>query len=65
LGWSCLRAWEFLLRVELPLGVELPGGGSTSQGVRPEDKMATDSQNGNVITLSFPHFFFNNDEGRG
>jgi hypothetical protein len=24
-----------------------------------------DSQNGDVIVLSFPHFFFNNDEGRG
>jgi hypothetical protein len=23
-----------------------------------------DSQNGDIITLSFPHFFFNNDEGR-
>jgi hypothetical protein len=37
--------------VKLPLGVELPGGGSTSQGVRPEDKMAADSQNGDIITL--------------
>jgi hypothetical protein len=39
---------------------------SNQQGkeVRPEDKMATDSQNGDIITLSFPHFFFNNDEGR-
>jgi hypothetical protein len=32
--------------------VELPGGGSTSKGVRPEDKMAADSQNGDIITLS-------------
>jgi hypothetical protein len=24
--------------------------------VRPEDKMATDSQNGDIVTLSFPHF---------
>jgi hypothetical protein len=24
-----------------------------------------DSQNGDIIVLSFPHFFFNNDEGRG
>jgi hypothetical protein len=32
--------------------------------VRPEEKMATDLQNGNIIVLSFPHFFFNNDEGR-
>jgi hypothetical protein len=23
------------------------------------------SQNGNIIALSFLHFFFNNDEGRG
>jgi hypothetical protein len=44
----CLRAWEFLLRVELP------GAGSISQEVRPEDKMATDSQNGDIITLSRP-----------
>jgi hypothetical protein len=45
--------------------VKLPGGGSISQEVRPEDKMAADSQNDNIIVLSFPHFFFNNDEGRG
>jgi hypothetical protein len=57
--------WEFLLGVELLLGVKLPGGGFLSQEVRPEDKMATESQNGDIITLSFPHFFFNNDEGRG
>jgi hypothetical protein len=37
---------EFLLRVELP------GGGSISQEVRPEDKMATNSQNRDIITLS-------------
>jgi hypothetical protein len=36
--------------------VELPGGGFISQEVRPEDKMAADSQNGDIITLSFPHF---------
>jgi hypothetical protein len=24
-----------------------------------------DSQNGDIIVLSFPHFFFNNDEDRG
>jgi hypothetical protein len=30
-------------------------GGSISQ-VRPEDKMATDLQNGDIIVLSFPHF---------
>jgi hypothetical protein len=38
----------FLLRVELP------GGGSISQEVRPEDKMATPphSQNDDIITLS-------------
>jgi hypothetical protein len=51
--------------VELPLGLRLPGGGSISQEVRPEDKMAANSQNGDIITLSFPHFFFNNDEGKG
>jgi hypothetical protein len=33
--------------------------------VRLEDKMATDSQNGDIITVSFSHFFFNNDEGKG
>jgi hypothetical protein len=43
---------EFLLRVELPLGLRLPGGGFISQEVKPEDKMATDSQNGDIITLS-------------
>jgi hypothetical protein len=43
--------WEFLLRVGLPLGVELSGG-SISQEMRPEDKMATDSQNDDTITLS-------------
>jgi hypothetical protein len=32
--------------------VELPGGGSISPEMRPEDKMATDSQNGDIITLS-------------
>jgi hypothetical protein len=40
----------------MPLGVELPGG-SISQEVRPEDKMATDSQNGDIIVLYFPIFF--------
>jgi hypothetical protein len=43
---------EFLLRVELPLGLRLPGGGFISQEVKPEDKMATDSQNDDIITLS-------------
>jgi hypothetical protein len=38
--------------VELLLRVELPGGGSISQEVKPKDKMATDSQNGGIITLS-------------
>jgi hypothetical protein len=33
--------------------------------VRLEDKMAAELQNGNIIVPSFPHFFFNNDEGRG
>jgi hypothetical protein len=51
--------------VELPLEVKLPGGGSISQEVKSENKMATNSQNGNIIALLFPHFFFNNDEGRG
>jgi hypothetical protein len=32
--------------------VKLPGGGSISQEVKPEDKMASDSQNGAIITLS-------------
>jgi hypothetical protein len=45
--------------------VALPGGGSISQEVKPEDKMAADSQNGNITVLSFPHFFFDNDESRG
>jgi hypothetical protein len=27
--------------------------------------MATNSQNGDIIVLAFPHFVFNNDEGRG
>jgi hypothetical protein len=46
------HAGEFPLGVELPLGLRLPGGGSISQEVRPEDKMATDSQNGDIIALS-------------
>jgi hypothetical protein len=33
--------------------------------VRHEDKMATNLQNGDIIVLSFPHFFFNKNEGRG
>jgi hypothetical protein len=39
---------------------------SNQQGkeVRPEDKVAADSQNGDIITLPIPHFFFNNDGGR-
>jgi hypothetical protein len=32
--------------------VELLGGGSISQEVRPEDKIATNSQNGDIIILS-------------
>jgi hypothetical protein len=31
--------------------LRLPVGGSISQEVRREDKMATDSQNGDIITL--------------
>jgi hypothetical protein len=34
------------------VGLRFPGEGSISQEVRPEDKMATDSQNGDIITLS-------------
>jgi hypothetical protein len=44
---------EFLLK-----GGAVIGNGSISQEVRPEDKMATDLQNGDTIVLSFPHFFF-------
>jgi hypothetical protein len=44
--------------------VELSNGGSISQEVKPEDKMAANSQDGDIITLSFHHFFFKNDEGR-
>jgi hypothetical protein len=58
-GRACLGAGEFLFK-----GRTVIGNGSISQ-VRPEDKMATDLQNGDIIVLSFPHFFFNNDEGRG
>jgi hypothetical protein len=43
---------------ESPVGVELPGGGSISQEVRPEDKMAADSQNGDFITLSVNIYVF-------
>jgi hypothetical protein len=66
------HVWQSLVGAELVLecrnfcfeGGAVVGNGSISQ-VRPEDKMATDLQNGDIITLSFPHFFFNNDEGRG
>jgi hypothetical protein len=52
------RVWESLVGVELVLehrefllkGGAVIGGGSISP-VRPEDKMATGSQNGNIITL--------------
>jgi hypothetical protein len=37
-------AQESLLGVGLPLGLRLPRRGFISQGVMPEDKMATDSQ---------------------
>jgi hypothetical protein len=43
---------EFPLGVELLLGVELSGGGSMPQEVKPEDEMAPDSQNGDIIALS-------------
>jgi hypothetical protein len=33
--------------------------------VRSEDKMAANLQDVDIIVLSFPHFFFNNDEGKG
>jgi hypothetical protein len=39
------------------MGISVKGGAAVSQEVRPEDKMATDSENGNIIVLSFPHFF--------
>jgi hypothetical protein len=54
-GKACLGAWEFLFK-----GGAVIGNGSISQ-VRPEDEMATNLQNGDIIVLSFPHFFFNND----
>jgi hypothetical protein len=38
-------------------GRDVIGGGSISQEVRPEDKVATKSQNDDIITLSLPHFF--------
>jgi hypothetical protein len=37
--------------VEVPLGVELPVGGSVSPEVKPGDEKATDSQNGDIIVL--------------
>jgi hypothetical protein len=45
---ACLRAWEFLFK-----GGAVVRGGSISQ-VRPEDKMATNSQNGDITVLSKP-----------
>jgi hypothetical protein len=39
-------------------------GNQQGKEVRPEDKVAADSQNGDIITLPIPHFFFNNDGGR-
>jgi hypothetical protein len=36
--------------------MELSGGGSIPQEVKPEDEMATDSENGEIIALSFPIF---------
>jgi hypothetical protein len=33
--------------------------------VSPEDKMVADSENGDIIVLSFPYFFFNNNAGWG
>jgi hypothetical protein len=45
-GGACLGVWEFLFKVG-----DVVGGSSISQ-VRPEDKMATNSQNGEIIVLS-------------
>jgi hypothetical protein len=45
------------------MGISVKGGFDISQELRPDDNMATDSQNGCIIVLSFPHFFFN-DESR-
>jgi hypothetical protein len=42
---------EFLFK-----GGAMVGVGSISH-VRPEDKMAGNSENGDIIVLSFPHFF--------
>jgi hypothetical protein len=58
-GGACLVAGEFLFE-----GGAVTGNDSISQ-MRHEDKMATDLQNGDIIVLSFPVFFFSNDEGRG
>jgi hypothetical protein len=44
-GGAYLRAWEFLFK-----GGAVIGSGSISQ-VKPEDKMATDLQNGDIIVL--------------
>jgi hypothetical protein len=43
---ACLGAQEFLFK-----GTAIIGNGSISKA-RPEDKMATDLQNGNIIILS-------------
>jgi hypothetical protein len=49
-GGACLRAWEFLFKVGVVIGID-----SISK-VRPEDKMSANLQNGGIIVLSFPHF---------
>jgi hypothetical protein len=36
------------------MGISVKGGAAISQEVRPEDKMATDSQNGDIIVPSPP-----------
>jgi hypothetical protein len=60
LGGACLGAREVLLK-----GRAVIGNGSIFQEMRPEDKMTTIYK---VVALLFyhsPHFFFNNDDGRG
>jgi hypothetical protein len=58
-GGACLGVREFLFKVGA-----VTGNGSIPQ-VRPEDTMAADLQMVTLLLLSFPNFFFNNDEDRG
>jgi hypothetical protein len=46
------------------VGISVKGGAAISQEVRPEDKMATNSQNGNIIVLSLPRVTFLSNEMR-